>query len=292
MIESAHSEYGKIKSVFIKTARAAFVSSGHIAQHWEELNFLSQPDFNLAQKEYENFQSLLKAGDTEISFFPEAESVNMDSIYCRDAAIATNGGVIICRMGKEGRKNEPEAQRKAFESQGVNILGAIEWPGTVEGGDVAWIDEHTLAVGHTYRTNPEGIRQLTQWLKPLEVNVRVVSLPHYKGPSDVFHLMSIFSPVDKDLAVIYSPLMPISFREELLERGFRFVEVPDAEFESMGCNVLAVAPGKCVMVDGNPQTRSALEKAGCSVTVYAGNEISVKGGGGPTCLTRPIWRWI
>ena len=85
--------------------------------------------------------------------------------------------------------------------------------------------------------------------------------------------------------------MPIVFRNYLLGRGYELVEVPDEEFDSMGCNVLALAPRICLMVDGNPKTRAALEKAGCKVYVYQGNEISVKGGGGPTCLTRPLQRF-
>ena len=124
------------------------------------------------------------------------------------------------------------------------------------------------------------------------MNVISVSLPHYKGPSDVFHLMSILSPVDRDLAVVYSPLMPIVFRKELLNRGYELVDVPEEEFDSMGCNVLAIAPRTCIMVAGNPKTKAALEKAGCKVFEYEGDEISVKGGGGPTCLTRPLSREV
>ncbi len=172
------------------------------------------------------------------------------------------------------------------------ILGTITEPGTLEGGDVAWLDEHTLAVGHTYRTNEEGIRQLTNLLKPLDIDVITVDLPHYKGPSDVFHLMSILSPVDRNLAVIFSPLMPIGFRNILKERGFELVEVPEEEFDTMGCNVLATAPRECLMVEGNPKTKMALEMAGCTVREFKGAEISVKGGGGPTCLTRPIYRYV
>jgi N-dimethylarginine dimethylaminohydrolase len=157
---------------------------------------------------------------------------------------------------------------------------------------VAWLDEHTLAVGHGYRTNKEGIGQLASLLSPLGVETITVHLPHYKGPADVFHLMSILSPVEPDLAVVYSTLMPIAFRNLLLERGYRLVEVPDKEFDTMGCNVLSLGSGECLMVDGNPVTRAALEKAGCAVTVYEGAEISLKGGGGPTCLTRPIYRYV
>jgi N-dimethylarginine dimethylaminohydrolase len=288
---TSHSETGKIKTLFIKNVQQAFVNEKHIEQYWSSLNFLGKPDFRLSLKEYESFQSVLKENGAEIFYLPEDAAVNMDSVYCRDASIATNKGMIICNMGKEGRKNEPLAEKKAFEIHGIPVLGSIEAPGTLEGGDVAWLDENTLAVGHTYRTNEEGIRQLMAMLNPLGVEVINVPLPHYKGSADVFHLMSIFSPVDTDLAVVYSPLMPIVFRNLLLHRGYQLIEVPDEEFETMGCNVLALAPKICLMVDGNPKTKTLLENKGCKVILYKGDEISVKGGGGPTCLTRPIYRY-
>jgi len=287
---SSHSEFGKLKSVFIKKASAAFINDAHIEKHWEALNYLGKPEINKALEEYESFEQVFKDNGTEIFYLPEDPTVNMDSIYCRDAAIATSAGMIICNMGKEGRKNEPLAEQKAFEANGIPVLGVIKAPGTLEGGDVAWLDDKTLAVGHTYRTNLEGIKQLTNLLAPIGVTVMSVPMPHYKGPSDVFHLMSVLSPVDSNLAVVYSPLIPIVFREELIKRGFELVEVPDDEFDSMGCNVLALAPRVCLMVKGNPKTKAGLEKAGCKVIEYEGAEISVKGGGGPTCLTRPIER--
>ena len=289
---TCQSEFGKIKTLFIKRVGDAFVSDVLIAKEWKALNFLSKPDLQKAKEEYKFFETLLNKVDSEIHCFPQDDSVSIDSIYCRDASIATDAGMIICNMGKPARAMEPDAERKTFEKQGVKILGTIQSPGTVEGGDVAWLDENTLAVGHTYRTNEEGIRQLRKLLNPDGVEVITVSLPHYKGPADVFHLMSILSPVDRNLAVVYSPLMPIAFRNELLKRGYGLVEVPEEEFDSMGCNVLAIAPRKCIMVKGNPKTKSALEIAGCTVLEYEGKEISVKGGGGPTCLTRPMEREI
>jgi N-dimethylarginine dimethylaminohydrolase len=117
-----------------------------------------------------------------------------------------------------------------------------------------------------------------------------VPLPHWRGPADVFHLMSIISPVDSDLAVVYSPLMPVAFRESLVARGTVLVEVPDTEFDSMGTNVLAAAPRRCLMLTGNPITRERLEDTGAEVIEYQGTDISIKGGGGPTCLTRPLNR--
>ncbi|MBS1948180.1 MAG: hypothetical protein JST47_10470 [Bacteroidetes bacterium] len=289
---TAHSEYGKLKLLFIKKAADAFLNDAQIEKEWEQLNFLSKPDFNNAVEEYQSLESILQQHTETVHHFPATRDVTMDSIYCRDAAIATNKGAIICNMGKPARNNEPKAEQAAFEKTNIPVLGAIKTPGTVEGGDVAWLDENTLAVGHTYRTNYEGIEQLQSILKPIGADVAIVELPHYKGPSDVFHLMSIFSPVDKDLAVVYSPLMPIAFRELLLKRKYQLIEVPDDEFESMGCNVLALAPRVCLMVKGNPKTRSLLEHSGCTVIEYKGEDISIKGGGGPTCLTRPVWREI
>ncbi len=288
---TAHSETGKLQSLFIKKVEQAFISEAHINEHWQELNFLSKPDLNNSSEEFTAFETVLKEQGAQLLYLPQDATVNMDSIYCRDAAIATNKGMIICNMGKAARMQEPAAEKKAFEANGIPVLGTITAPGTLEGGDVAWLDENTLAVGHTYRSNEEGIRQLTALLQPLGVEVISVPLPHYKGPSDVFHLMSILSPVDVNLAVVYSPLMPIAFRNLLLQKGYQLVEVPDEEFEGMGCNVLALAPRICLMVAGNPKTKMALENAGCKVIVYKGEDISVKGGGGPTCLTRPVMRY-
>ena len=287
-----HSEYLKLASVYLKSAKNSFLSEEELSEHWETLQYLSKPNFKKSLEEYAAFQTFFREKNISTCFFPINKKTKIDSIYCRDASIATDFGIIICNMGKQGRIYEPYAQLEAYKMNNVNILGEIKFPGTLEGGDVAWLDQHTLAVGHTYRTNEEGISQLKGLLQPKGIEIIVVELPHYKGKSDVFHLMSILSPVDKNLAVVYSPLMPIKFRNELLERGFQLIEVPEQEFDSMGCNVLAIAPRDCLMVAGNPITRKLLEDAGASVHIYEGNEISVKGGGGPTCLTRPIDRII
>lgn len=290
MKTTCHSEYLKLQTVYLKPVKSAFISDIHLSQQWRALNYLARPDFDEAINEYKVFEGCLIDNNIGLQFFPYNETTMIDAIYCRDASIATDYGMIICNMGKEGRVNEPASHLKTYKEHNLAILGVIKAPGTLEGGDVAWLDKKTLAVGHTYRTNYEGIKQLKALLEPKGIEIIVVELPHYKGDQDVFHLMSILSPVDKDLAVVYSPLMPINFRNELLERGFKLVEVPEGEFESMGCNVLAIAPRHCIMVEGNPITKQRLEDSGCTVIAYKGNEISVKGGGGPTCLIRPLLR--
>ena len=289
MKTTCQSEVGALHTIFIKHVKDAFINNETIDKEWEVLNFTGRPDLEKALVEYAAFESFIKNTGAILHYLPKNGTVTMDSMYCRDAAIATDAGMILCNMGKERRKPEPLAEKQAFLAHNIPVLGEICAPGTVEGGDVAWLDNKTLAVGHTYRTNEAGIQQLKDLLAPQGVEVLAFSLPHYKGRSDVFHLMSIFSPVDTDLAVVYSPLMPIAFRQELMKRGYAFVEVPAEEFE-MACNVLALAPRQCLMLKGFPKTKHALEAAGCTVFEYEGSEISAKGGGGPTCLTRPILR--
>jgi N-dimethylarginine dimethylaminohydrolase len=283
-------EPGRLKTVLVKHARDAFVSEDLIARQWRPLNFSEPPDLGKAIAEYESLLEILGGCGADMLFLPPNSGVTLDSIYTRDASIASAGGVIAASMGKELRAEEPGVQESALRALGWPIVGSITLPGRVEGGDLVWLDSRTLAVGLGARTNPEGIRQLRVLLADSFDDVTVVPLPESAGRHDVMHLMSLVSPVDADLAVVYPRLLPERFRRWLADRGCRFVDVPDDEFESMGTNVLALGPRDCVMLEGNPKTRAALEHAGARVQVYAGREISLKGGGGPTCLTRPLMR--
>lgn len=290
MTSFKQSEVDVIETMIVKHARDAFVSADVIDRQWRRLNYTDKPDFGPAVEEYERFVDLLGNFDIKLHFLPQDENSSLDSLYARDAAIVCKKGMILCNMGKAERRNEPSLQEVFYRDRNIPVQGRITGTGRVEGGDVAWIDEKTLVVGRGYRTNDEGIRQLGELLRGLIRELIVVHLPHWKGPDDVFHLMSVLSPLDHDLALVYSPLMPVPLREALLSRGMVLVEVPDEEFDTMGCNVLAVAPRKCVMLDGNPITRKRLEKAGVEVHEFVGREICAKGAGGPTCLTRPLLR--
>jgi N-dimethylarginine dimethylaminohydrolase len=284
-------ETGTLLRVAMKHPRDAFIDNLKIAAEWQPLNFTAAPDLTRACDEFDRFAALIRSGGAEVHLLPRAAETTLDSIYARDASIVTDRGVILCGMGKPSRASEPDAQGAALPQLGprLPVIGRIEPPGTIEGGDFLWLDERTAVVGRGYRTNDEGIRQLRTLLGP-SVELVVVPLPHWRGMGDVMHLMSLISPVDQNLAVVYSPLMPVPFRELLIARGIMLVDVPDEEFDSMGTNVLALAPRRCVMLAGNPRTRVALEGAGAEVLIYDGLEISVKGAGGPTCLTRPLER--
>jgi N-dimethylarginine dimethylaminohydrolase len=285
-------ETGRLLHVALKHPRDAFVDEATIAATWGALNFAAQPDLGRALDEFERFAALIRSSGAETHLLPRAPDTTLDSIYARDASVVCDRGVVLCRMGKRARDAEPDAQGKALPHLGpqLPVIGRIEAPGTIEGGDLLWLDERTIVVGRGYRTNDEGIRQLRTLLGPSIDELIVVPLPHWRGAADVMHLMSLVSPVDRDLAVVYAPLLPVPFREQLLERGVKMVEVPDEEFDSMGTNVLALAPRRCLILTGNPRTRAALERAGAEVLEYEGAEISVKGAGGPTCLTRPLLR--
>jgi N-dimethylarginine dimethylaminohydrolase len=284
------SEVGQLASVLVKYPSDAFVSAEIVATEWKSLAFTSPPVLAAAVEEFHTFLDTLRSTGAEIHLLPRDSRTTLDSIYARDASTVSARGMILCRMGKALRAGEPAAQRDAFTSLGIPIAGEIIEPGTLEGGDVVWFDDRTVAVGRGYRTNDEGIRQFRALLGDSIDELVVVPLPHWRGPGDVFHLMSLISPVSRDQALVYAPLLPVPFREWLVGRGYGLIEVPADEFESMGTNVLALGTGVCVMLRGNPRTRRAIEQTGLAVVEYAGDEISVKGGGGPTCLTRPLAR--
>lgn len=287
---AALDETGPLARVLLKHARDAFGGQDRIHAAWRQLRYLDAPDAEGARAEYDAFAALLAQHGVALEYLPADRETGLDSIYVRDAAVLAGDGVVLCNMGKAARATEPAALGRYLASIGVPVLGAIEAPGTLEGGDVVWLGNGTVAVGEGYRSNAAGIAQLAAILGARAAEVIRVPLVHWSGPDDVFHLMSIISPIAPDLALVYSRLVPVFFRELLRARGIGLIEVPDEEFDSMGGNVLALAPRRCLMLAGNPETRRRLEAAGCEVLVYEGAEISRKGCGGPTCLTRPLAR--
>lgn len=284
------SMYAPIRRMALKHPRQAFIDQKNLEAQWQSLFYFGCPDFENSLAEYEKFVGVLEQFDFEIHYAPVDETTSLDSLYVHDPLVISERGAILCNMGKAARAPEPVAAEKYLQEMGVPVIGRIAGSGKLEGGDVLWVDERTLAVGQGFRTNAEGLRQLRELLGDSVNEIIPVQLPYWTGPQDCLHLLSFISIVDKDLAVVYSRLMPVPFREWLLERGFQFVEVPDEEYDSLGCNVLAVGPRQCVMLAGNPITKKRLEEAGAQVWTYEGNDISFKGTGGPTCLTRPILR--
>ena len=256
-------------------------------EHWRELGWRAAPDAARVEAEHEALRAALAEAGAEV-VVAEPLDGNPDAVYVYDPALLTERGAVLLRPGKAARRAEPEALGRELVSAGVPILGRLQPPACVEGGDTVWLDEHTLAVGLGYRTNEAGAAALAEALP--DVEVLAFDLPHFRGAGEVLHLMSLLSPLDEDLALVHLPLLPTRLVLLLRERGTEFVEVAAEEYDTLACNVLALGPRLALALGGNPETRRRLEAAGVEVRVFDGRELGLKGDGGPTCLTRPLAR--
>jgi len=257
------------------------------AAHWRAYGWRAVPDAAAATAEHELFIALLEAAGAEV-VISHHDPGNPDAIYVYDPVLVGPAGAVLLRPGKAGRRGEPEAIAGSLTAAGVPIAAELEDPVIVEGGDTVWLGEHTLLVGIGYRTNEAAVEALGDAFPG--VDVIAFDLPHWNGSGEVMHLMSFISPLDRDLAVVYPRIAPVRLLELLAEHGIAVVAVPDEEFATQGSNVLALGPRQALALDGNPETRRRMERAGVDVVVYRGEEISKKGDGGPTCLTRPLLR--
>lgn len=260
-----------------------------VSGDWTEADWQGRPDPVALERQHEAFVELLtELGSAVEVLDPLADQP--DACYVRDPVLLLDAGTLVLRCGKPIRRGEGACLAADLEVVGIPVAAAMSEPAVADGGDLIWLDEETVVVGRSYRTSQEGIEQLRGLLREQGTQLVSYDLPHDQGPSRVLHLMSIISPIADDLAVVYPRLAPVGLMEELAERGVRVIDVPDEDYVTLGCNVLAVRPGVLVMCDDNVTTRRRLEAVGCEVHTYAGSEISLKGEGGPTCLTLPLLR--
>jgi dimethylargininase len=255
---------------------------------WREFGWLAEPDPAIAAEQHEALCELLRGAGAEVVYAGSDVGDDPDAVYVFDPVIVSDRGALLLRPGKEGRRGEPSAIAEDLRAIGVPVAFEMAEPATAEGGDTMWLDQRTLLVGRSYRTNDAGIRAMREALPGVEV--LAFDLPRLRGPDACLHLLSLLSPLDDDLVDADPPLMPIRLLERVAERGIAVVEVPEEEFDSLGPNVLALAPRVAVALEGNPETRRRMESVGVDVSVFEGSEIAHKGEGGPTCLTRPLLR--
>lgn len=286
MTEAATKAYG-CQSMVAPLRRVLVRRPGSTAR-WHEYGWRAEPDAAALAAEHEAFCAELEGAGAEVLVAEASPDGNPDAVYVYDPALVADRGAVLLRPGKEGRQGEPELVERDLAAVGIPIAARLASPALAEGGDTLWLDERTLLVGRGYRTNDAGIAALAEALPGVEVIA--FDLPHLRGAGEVLHLLSLLSPLDRDLAVAYPPLMPVRLVELLAERAVRLVEVPDEEFETMAPNVLALGPRVALALAGNDETRRRMERAGVDVRVYRGDELSRKGDGGPTCLTRPVLR--
>lgn len=274
-----------LKSVLVRRPDASFA-----IEDTELWHYTSQPDAQIAAIEHDALVEILKSEGVEV-FYHDAILANLsDAIYVHDPVLITDAGSIILQMGKALRQGEQEAIETRLKELGIPTYMKLTGSATVEGGDTLWVDEKTLAVGQSYRSNPEGLRQLQEGLSPIGIDVIGVDLPHWEGKESCLHLQSLISLIDDKLAVVYKRYLAVNFIKLLEEKGFNFIDVPDEEFMTMGPNILAIKPGVVLTIEGNPVTKSRMEEKGITVYTYKGDELSLKAEGGATCLTRPLLR--
>ena len=277
---------GRLRRVVMRRPGEAMAAADPVEWH-----YTGQIDLEEARRAHDAFADALRAWDVEVLYHEEPLPDHSDSVFVFDPVLVTDRGTLVLSMGKKRRRGEEEPLARALQDCGVPVFGRLEGAARAEGGDTLWLDHDTLAVGRGFRTNAEGVRQLRDLLEPLGVTVLDYDLPYFTGPEACLHLLSVISPVDVGLAVAYPPLMPTAFWAELRRRGIRLLEVPEEEFSrTQATNVLTVAPRKCIMLEGSPVTRELLETADCEVVTFPGEPLSFKAEGGPTCLTRPVWR--
>ena len=278
----AQSMSAPLRDVLVKRPGAAFGAAFDDPAH----GFLHRVDLEVARREHDAFVDVLVSLGPTVHVLEE-ETDSPDLVYTFDPLLVTDRGAIPLRPGKANRAGEPATLEARTGAAGIPTVGRIEAPGTVEGGDTFWLRPDLFCIGRTLRTNDDGARQLAALVGG---DVRIFDVPYWRGPAELIHLMSVISPVADDLAVVFLPLLPVGLWALLGDLGIRLIEVPEGEFPTLGCNVLAVRPGVVIQAEGNPRTAAALAAAGCEVHTYPATEIGINGSGGPTCMTRPILR--
>jgi len=281
---------GVLRRVMVCSPKAAGWNHAEETARWRELTYYREPDLTTAEAQHAELRRELESLGVNVLSLPAGEDLSLDAIYVQDASFITEAGAILMNPGKPARRGEPACHASFYESQGIPILGAIRPPGTAEGGDLLWLDATTLLVGHGYRTNDSGIAQMRDFVEPQGIDVIVAPLPHGPGPSVCLHLMSLISIVDERVALVDLPWLSVQTVQELRHRDFKLIEIYPSERETMASNVLALGDGKLLSLEENEKTNLRLRQEGFEVATFYGTEISQNGGGGPTCLTRPILR--
>ena len=285
-----HTMTGVLRRVLVCSPKVAGWANPEETARWRELSYYREPDLTTAEAQHAELRRELEALGVEVLSLPSGESLSLDAVYVHDASFITERGAILMHPGKPARRSEPARHALFYEAQGIPILGVVRPPGTAEAGDMVWLDSTTLLVGHGYRTNDAGIEQIRSFVKPQGVDVIIAPLPHGPGPSLCLHLMSLLSIVDERTALVDLPWLAVQTVQELRHRDFKLVEIYPSERETMACNVFALGERRLLALEENAKTNLRLRQEGLEVATFYGTEISQNGGGGPTCLTRPLLR--
>src|SRR5580700_5026857 len=287
---NGHSMVGALERVLVCSPRTAGWNEPEYAARWRDLGFHHAPDFERAQAQHDALCRELATAGAEVIELAPAVDLSIDAVYTHDASLATDFGLIVMRPGKANRVAEGPHHSSFCETLDIPTLGQIIPPGTTEAGDIVWLDTNTLLIGHGYRTNADGIRQMRDLLAPKGVDVLSAPLPYGAGPSACLHLMSLISLIDEHTALVDLPWLAVETVELLKSRGFQFIQIDESERDTLACNVLALGGRRLLALEENSKTNARLRAAGFDVRTFPGSELCINGSGGPTCLTRPLLR--
>lgn len=287
---NGHSMVGPLKRVLVCSPRTACWHQPERAARWRELGFGHPPDFGIAQSQHEALCRELEACGAEVEDIPPAMELSLDAVYAHDASLPTDFGLILMRPGKVNRVPEGKHHGSFCQILGIPMLAKITAPATTEAGDMVWLDAKTLLIGHSHRTNAQGIQQMRALLKSKGVEILSVPLPYGLGPSACLHLMSLISLLDEQTVLVDLPWLAVETVELLKGRGYKFIEIEYSERETLACNVLSLGEKRLLALEENAKTNQKLRASGFDVRTFPGSELCINGSGGPTCLTRPLWR--
>ncbi|HYA22825.1 MAG TPA: arginine deiminase family protein [Terriglobales bacterium] len=287
---NGHSMVDMLRRVIVCSPKIAAWDKRERAARWRDLGFLRPPDFEKAQGQHEALCRELETAGAEVLDLPPAHELSLDAVYVHDASLPTDFGLIVMRPAKPNRAAEGKWHGSFGQLLGVPMLAKITAPGATEAGDIVWLDSKTLLIGHGYRTNAAGISQVRTLLAPKGIEVIAAPLPYGSGPSTCLHLMSLISLLDENTALVDLPWLAVETVELLKARGYRFIEIDYSERETLACNVLALGGRRLLALEENAKTNAKLRAAGFDVRTFPGSELCLNGGGGPTCLTRPLLR--
>jgi N-dimethylarginine dimethylaminohydrolase len=287
---NGHSMVGTLRSVVVCSPSAAGWDRSESMARSQELGFSHSPDFRLAQSQHDALCQILERSGAEVFKLPALPALTLDSVYTHDASLPTDLGVILMSPGKKSRVPEARHHADFCKSLNIPVAGEVKPPGNTEAGDMVWLDPHNLLIGHGYRTNAAGIAQMRELLRPHTIEVITAPLPYGPGPSTCLHLMSLISLLDEKTALVDLPWLAVETVELLKSRGYRFIEMDNSERDTLACNVLSLGARRLVAIEENRKTNQRLRDAGFEVHTFPGSEICINGSGGPTCLTRPLFR--
>lgn len=286
---NGHSMTGGLLRVMVCPPRHAGWDSPARSESWSDLGF-HHPPAAAASDQHDALCRLLRDAGAEVVCLPKGESLTLDAVYTHDASFSTDHGLILMNPGKANRVPEAQAHAKFCNQLGIPILGEIRPPGKSEAGDMVWLDSKTLLIGCGYRTNQDGIEQMRSLLHPRGVTVFSAPLPYGPGPSACLHLMSLMSMLDEHTILVDLPWLAVETVELLRTRGFKLIEIDDAERGTLACNVLSLGRKRLIALEENVRTNQRMREAGFDVCTFPGSELCINGSGGPTCLTRPLLR--